>query len=81
MRKKREIEAVQAPTLEEFEAKLKRHHQKKEVAGLGGVDPGHCSRKSIIVNFDEIGWTHILAPKEVKEPSILMIMMLKTKLF
>ena len=22
-------------------------------------------RKSIKINFDEIGWTHILAPKEV----------------
>ena len=24
-----------------------------------------CSRQSVRINFEEIGWTHILAPKEV----------------
>ena len=27
--------------------------------------PGLCSRKTVRINFDDIGWTHILAPKEV----------------
>merc|ERR1712142_222828 len=25
----------------------------------------HCSLRSVNINFDQIGWTHILAPKEV----------------
>ena len=26
---------------------------------------GPCSRQSVTINFEEIGWTHILAPREV----------------
>merc|ERR1712013_338689 len=26
---------------------------------------GHCTIRSININFDQIGWTHILAPKQI----------------
>ena len=29
---------------------------------------GPCSRQSVRINFEEIGWTHILAPREVSPP-------------
>ena len=32
----------------------------------GGDRGGLCSRKTLRINLDDIGWTHILAPKEGK---------------
>ena len=26
---------------------------------------GHCARRSVVINFDDLGWNHILAPKQV----------------
>merc|ERR1719150_1227503 len=30
-----------------------------------GSSAGHCSRHSVKINFNDIGWTHILAPRQV----------------
>ena len=39
-------------------------HQGKHIEVEQNVNK--CGRKSFKINFDEIGWNHILAPKEVK---------------
>ena len=31
-----------------------------------------CSRQSVRINFEEIGWTHILAPREVSTPQCIV---------
>ena len=30
-----------------------------------GSSAGHCSRHSVKINFNDIGWSHILAPRQV----------------
>merc|ERR1711983_700347 len=58
-RMKREITSIQHPS----------SSYQSDGTSKGGVmasKNGHCSRKSFKINFDEIGWTHILAPKEIE---------------
>ena len=54
-------------------AVLCRQRPKREAGGGEGAglavarweDISRCARKTILINFDKLGWNHILAPKEV----------------
>ena len=66
-RNKRDISSIQHPPhlTEQFQPFSK----KEKVPSLHNLmeedENTHCTRRSIKINFDDIGWTHILAPKEV----------------
>ena len=58
---KREITSIQHPQ----SLFAKDYKAKQDPSSLMEPTNGHCARKSFTVNFDEIGWSHILAPKQV----------------
>jgi len=58
-RMKREITSIQHPS-------SSYHSDGTMKGGVMASKNGHCSRRSFKINFDEIGWTHILAPKEIE---------------
>jgi len=67
-RNKRDISSIQHPPhlTEQFQPFSK----KEKVPSLHNLmeedENTHCTRRSIKINFDDIGWTHILAPKEIE---------------
>jgi len=67
LRKKREITSIQNPSPEMLETfKQLTTNQKNGHSHLSFYEPHGCSKKSIKINFDDIGWHHILAPKEIE---------------
>ena len=62
-RSKREIVSIHSPPLSPIPDPGEDQNQ-SSISGLA-EQLQHCSLRSIIINFDMIGWTHILAPKEV----------------
>jgi len=66
-RKKREITGIHNPSpemLEKFQQLSM--NQKNGQSHLPPLEPHACGKKSIKINFDDIGWNHILAPKEIE---------------
>eukprot|EP00091_Calanus_sinicus_P008369 TRINITY_DN20439_c0_g1_i1.p1 TRINITY_DN20439_c0_g1~~TRINITY_DN20439_c0_g1_i1.p1 ORF type:complete len:141 (-),score=35.78 TRINITY_DN20439_c0_g1_i1:65-463(-) len=63
VRNKREIVSIHSPPL----PPMPNPGEDQNQSSISGVDEQqqHCSMRSITVNFDTIGWTHILAPKEI----------------
>ena len=62
-RSKREIISIHSPPLPPMPYPGDDENQ-SSISGLAEQQQ-HCSLRSLSINFDTIGWTHILAPKEV----------------